>query len=79
VIQGEPWLSPSQLQHPDRKLTDLTSLQPFDTSCWTHVKKARRAGKSDSVARRERGVLVGYDDDQGPLLARVYFPDMRVY
>jgi hypothetical protein len=24
-------------------------------------------------------VLVGYDDDQGPLLARIYFPDTKIF
>ena len=26
-----------------------------------------------------KGVLVGYDDDQGPLLARIYFPDTNIF
>ena len=26
-----------------------------------------------------KGILVGYDDDQGPLLARVYFPDRGIF
>jgi hypothetical protein len=34
-------------------------------------------GKSDGYPRGEQGILVGYDDDQGPLLARVYYPDRR--
>ena len=24
-------------------------------------------------------MLVGYDDDQGPLLARIYFPDTKIF
>ena len=24
-------------------------------------------------------MLVGYDDDQGPLLARIYFPDTNIF
>ena len=67
IIDGEPWLSPRQRQYPDRKVTDLTTLQPFGTVCWTHIKKERRAGKSDGYPRGEQGILVGYDDDQGPL------------
>ena len=78
-MQGEPWQSPRQRQYPDRKLTDLTNLKPFGTTCWTHVKKSRRQGKSDSISRGEQGVLVGYDDDQGPLLARIYFPDTKIF
>jgi hypothetical protein len=76
--RGEPWLSPRQHQYPDRKVTDLSALKPFGAVCWTHIKKERRVGKSDGYPRGEQGILVGYDDDQGPLLARVYFPDTRV-
>jgi hypothetical protein len=54
-------------------------LQPFGITCWTHIKKAERPGKSDSNPRGEKGILVGYDDDQGPLLARVYFPDTGIF
>jgi hypothetical protein len=43
------------------------------------MKNARRQGKSDSISRGEQGVLVGYDDDQGPLLARIYFPDTKIF
>ena len=53
-------------------------MQPFGITCWTHIKKARRPGKSDSNPRGGKGILVGYDDDQGPLLARVYFSDTGV-
>ena len=75
----KPWLSPQQRQFPDRKVTDLTKLQPFGITCWTHIKKARRPGKSDSNPRGEKGILVGYDDEQGPLLARIYFPDTGIF
>ena len=79
MIQGESWQSPRQRQYPDRKLTDLTKVKPFGTICWTHAKKARRKGKSDSVSGGEQGVLFGYDDDQGPLLARVFFSDTKIF
>ena len=78
-VPGEPWLAPIQRQFPDRKVTDLSKLQPFGIQCWTHIKKARRPAKSDINPRGEEGVLVGYDDTQGPLLARIYFPSTRVY
>ena len=68
-VPNQPWLTPRQQQFPDRKVTDLTKLQPFGITCWTHIKKARRPGKSDINPRGEQGRLVGYDDDQGPLLA----------
>ena len=76
---GEPWLTPMQLQYPNRRTPDLTKLQSFGTTCWTHIKKARRPGKSDINPRGERGILVGYDDSQGPLLARIYFPANGIY
>ena len=79
MIPGEPWLSPRQRENPECKVTDLLTLKPFYTVCWMHIKKERRAGKSDGYPRGEQGILVVYDDDQGPLLARVYFPDTRVY
>ena len=78
-IPGEPWLSPKKRQYPERKVKDLTNLKPFGNVCWTHVTKARRQGKTDIEPRGEQGVLVGYDDDQGPLLARVYFTTTGVY
>ena len=43
------------------------------------MKKARRQGKSDCISRGEQSVLVGYDDDQGPLLAKIYFPDTKIF
>ena len=71
--------SPQQQQFPDRKVTDLTKLQPFGITCWTHIKKSRRPGKSDINTRGEQGRLVGYDDDQNPLLARIYFPQTGIF
>ena len=63
---NQPWLAPRQQQFPDRKVTDLTKLQPFGITCWTHIKKARRPGKSDINTREEQGRLVGYDVNQDP-------------
>ena len=79
MTPNEPWLLPRQRQYPERKVTDLPHLQPFGTVCWIHVKKARRQGKTDIELRGKQGILVGYDDDQGPLLARVYFSATGVY
>jgi hypothetical protein len=39
--KDQPWLSPQQRQFPDRKVIDLTKLQPFGFTWWTHIKKAR--------------------------------------
>ena len=41
--------------------------------------KAICPGKSGINPRGEQGRLVGYDDDQGPLLARMYFPQTGVF
>ena len=79
MIPNELWLSPRQRQYPERKVTDLSHLKPFGTVCWIHLKKARRQGKTDIESRGEQDILVGYDDDQGPLLARVYFPATGIY
>ena len=79
VHPNEEWLSPMSKQYPDRKTPDLTRLQPFGTTCWVHIKKARRDGKSDGNPHGERGILLGYDDSQGPLLSKVYFPYNRSY
>jgi hypothetical protein len=57
----------------------VTDLTPFGTECWTHIIKAKRPGKSDGNPRGQHGILVGYDDESGPLLPRVYFPDTGVF
>ena len=44
-----------QRQFPDRKVMDLTKLQPFGITYWTHIKKAGRPGKSDSSPRGGKG------------------------
>ena len=34
---------------------------------------------SDALEHGKKGILVGYDDCQGPLLlAKIYFPDLRI-
>ena len=79
MTPNEPWLSPRQRQYPERKVTDLSNLKPFGTVCWIYVKKARRQGKTDIELRGKQGILVGYDDEQSPLLARVYILATGVY
>ena len=70
MIPGEPWLSPLQRQYPKGKMTTIKS---FGTVCCTH-RKERRLAKSDINLQDEEGVLVAYDDTQGPFLVRTYFP-----
>ena len=79
ITLDETWLSPRQCQYPEQKVTDLSNLKPFGTVCWIRVKKARRQNKTDIELRGKQGIFVGYDDDQGPLLAKVYFPATEVY
>ena len=78
-IPGEPWKSPLALQYPDRKAVDLTKIQPFGLTCWVHQKKQIRdqgyGGKSDKKQQARQGILVGYNDQMGPLRAKVYFTD----
>ena len=71
MIPGEPWLSPLQRQYPEGKVPELFTLKTFGTECWTNIE--RRTDKSDINLRDEEDVLVGYDDTQGPLLARINF------
>ena len=78
-VPDQPWLTPRKQQFSDRIVTDVTKLQPFGITRWTHIKKARLLGKSDINPREEQSRLVGYDDDQGPMVARIYFPQMGVF
>ena len=56
---------------------DLTKLQPFGLTCWVHQKKQIRdlgnGGKSDKKQQARQGILVGYNDQMGPLRAKGYF------
>ena len=58
---------------------DLTKLQPFGLTCWVHQKKQicdlGYGGKSDKKLQARQGILVGYNDQMGPLRAKVYFKD----
>jgi hypothetical protein len=78
-IPREPWNSPLALQYPDREAVDLTKLHPFGLTCWAHQKKQIRdlgyEGKSDKKQQARQGILVGYNDQMGPLRAKVYFKD----
>jgi hypothetical protein len=78
-VPYQPWLTPRQQKISDRKVTDLIKLQPFETTYWTHINKARRPGKSNIKPRGDQGRLVRYDDDQGSLLARIYFSETGVF
>ena len=53
------------------KVPELFTLKTFGTECWTNIE--RRTDKSDINLRDEEDVLVGYDDTQGPFLARIVF------
>jgi len=79
---GEEWLSPHEKQYPTRQTMDLARLQPFGIPCWVYQKKPIRdkgySGKSDKKERAVKGRLVGYNDSQGPLHVKVYYPDEGV-
>ena len=75
---GKPWMSPSQQQYPDRPYMDMSRLQPFGLKCFIHQVKEKRnkgySGKSDKKQNAVEGKVVGYDDLQGSLRVKVYFP-----
>ena len=77
---GEVIKTPFQLQYPDRVTLDLTRLQPLGITCWVLIKKTQRPGKSDAHEHGKKGILVRYDDCQGPLLlAKIYLPDLQIF
>jgi AMMECR1 domain-containing protein len=75
---GELSKAPFSRKYPTRVVIDLTILQPFGTICWVYIKKARRPGKSNANEHGKQGILVGYDDCQGLLLANVYFSNFKM-
>jgi hypothetical protein len=77
-IPGKPWLSPAQQQYPDRPYMDMSRIQPFGLKCFVHQVKEKRnkgySGKSDKKQNAVEGKVVGYDDLQGSLRVKVYYP-----
>ena len=55
----------------------MTKIKPFGLTCYVFQKKARRNigyhGKSDVKENAKNGVLVGFIDQSGPLLVKVYY------
>ena len=77
-IPGKPWLSLSQQQYPDRPYMDMSRIQPFGLKCFVHQVKEKRnksySGKSDKKQNAVEGKVVGYDELQGSLRVKVYYP-----
>ena len=82
-IEGEPWISPLQKQYPKRVSMDMSKIKPFGLTCYVFQKKERRNvgyhGKSDKKEHAKKGVLIGYDDQKGTLLVKVYYPKENTY
>jgi hypothetical protein len=74
----KPWQLPSLQQYPDRPFMDMSRLQPFGLKCFVHQVKEKQnkgySGKSDKQQNAVEGKLVGYDDLQGSLRVKVYYP-----
>ena len=82
-VKGEPWISSLQKQYPKRVSMDMTKIRPFVLTCYVFQKKERRNvdyhGKSDKKEHAKKGVLIGYDDQKGKLLVKVYYPKKNTY
>jgi hypothetical protein len=57
---------------------DMSRIQPFGLKCFVHQVKEKRnkgySGKSDKKQNAVEGKVVGYDDLQGSLRVKVYYP-----
>jgi hypothetical protein len=62
-------------------VVDLTKPQSFELTCWVHQKKQVRdqgyGGKSDKKPQTIKDILAGYNDQMGPLRAKVYFKNTK--
>ena len=75
---GKPWMSPSQQQYPDRPYKNMSRIQPLGLKCFVHQVKEKRnksySGKCDKKQNAVEGKAVGYEDLQGSLRDKVYYP-----
>ena len=57
---------------------DLTKIQLFGLTCWVHQKKQIRdqgyGVKSDKKQQARLSILVGYNDQMGPLMKSEHVP-----
>jgi hypothetical protein len=62
---------------------DMSKIRPLRLTCYVFQKKERRNvgyhGKSDKKEHAKKGVLIGYDDQKGTLLVKVYYPKNNTY
>ena len=74
-IPGEPWTTSLEKQYPERRSMDMTKIRPFGIICYVYQKKPIRNkgchGKSDKKENAKKGVLVGYEDQLGPVRVKV--------
>jgi hypothetical protein len=70
---GKPWLLTSHQQYPDRPY-----MEPFGLKCFVHQAKEKQnkiySSKSDKKQNAVEGKVVCYDDLQGSLQVKVYYP-----
>ena len=62
---------------------DMSKIRPFGIICYVYQKKPIRNkgfhGKSDKKENAKKGVLVGYEDQLGPVRVKVYYPQDNSY
>ena len=62
---------------------DMTKIRPFGIICYVYQKKPIRNkgfhGKSDKKENAKKGILVGYDDQLGPVRVKVYHSQDNSY
>ena len=62
---------------------DMAKIRSFGLTCYVFQKKERHHveyhGKSDKKEHAKKGVLIGYDDQKGTLLVKVYYPKENTY
>ena len=82
-IPGEPWTTPLKKQYPERRSMDMTKIKPFGIIYYVYQKKPIRNkgfhGKSDKKENAKKGVLVGYEDQLGPVRVKVYHQQDKSY
>ena len=82
-IPGEPWTTPLKKQYPERRSMDMTKIKPFGIICYVYQKKPIRNkgfhGKSNKKENAKKGLLVGYEDQLGPVRVKVYHPQDNSY
>jgi hypothetical protein len=61
---------------------DMARIRPFGLTCYVSEERATHVsyhGKSDMKEHAKKGALIGYDDQKGKLLVKVYYPKENSY